>query len=55
MPLARFEPVFPTNERPQTHTLDRAVTLTGTSQITYLINSAVETTYCVGDEPAQYF
>ena len=26
MPLAEFEPAIPVSERPQTHTLDRAVT-----------------------------
>jgi len=29
MPPAEFEPAIPTNERPQTHALDRAATGTG--------------------------
>ena len=37
MPLAGFESTVPTNERQQTHALDRAATGTGRRRITELI------------------
>ena len=38
MPTVGFEPTIPAGERPQTYALDRAVTGTGTLQVTNVKN-----------------